>query len=37
MDYQFTPDELSELTADLNKITIVGDRYSGQSAERVNK
>jgi aryl-alcohol dehydrogenase-like predicted oxidoreductase len=37
MDYQFTPDELGQLTADLNKITIVGDRYSGQSAERVNK
>ncbi|SKB86313.1 aldo/keto reductase [Dyadobacter psychrophilus] len=37
MDYQFTPDELSQLTADLNKITIVGDRYSGQSAQQVNK
>ncbi|MCF0075361.1 aldo/keto reductase [Dyadobacter sp. CY261] len=37
MDYEFTPDELRQLTADLNKITIVGDRYTGQSAQQVNK
>ena len=37
MDYTFTPDELNQLTADLNKINIVGDRYTGQSAQQVNK
>lgn len=37
MDYPFAPDELAQLTADLNKITIVGDRYTGQSAQQVNK
>jgi aryl-alcohol dehydrogenase-like predicted oxidoreductase len=37
IDYQFTPDELGQLTADLNKIKIVGERYSGQSAKQVNK
>lgn len=37
MDYTFTPDELTQLTADLNKINIVGDRYTGQSAQQVNK
>lgn len=37
MDYQFTSDELAQLTADLDKITIGGDRYTGQSAQQVNK
>lgn len=37
MDYDFAPGELAQLTADLDKITIVGDRYTGQSAQQVNK
>jgi aryl-alcohol dehydrogenase-like predicted oxidoreductase len=37
IDYQFTPDELGQLTTDLNKIKILGERYSGQSAKQVNK
>lgn len=37
MDYQFSAEELAQLTADLSKITIVGDRYTGQQAQQVNK
>lgn len=36
-DYEFTADELSKLTADLNKVKIVGERYTGQSAEQTKK
>ena len=37
MDYQFTSGELNQITAEFDRITIVGDRYTGQSARRVNK
>lgn len=37
MDYQFTPAELTDLTAEFNKISIVGERYTGQFAQQVNK
>lgn len=33
-DYEFTADELNKLTADLNEVRIVGERYTGQSAEQ---
>lgn len=36
-NYEFTGDELGKLTADLNKVKIVGDRYTGQSAEQTRK
>ncbi|HWK98690.1 MAG TPA: aldo/keto reductase, partial [Parapedobacter sp.] len=36
-DYAFTADELNKLTADLNKVKIVGERYTGQSAEQTKK
>jgi len=36
-EYVFTGDELSKLTADLNKVKIVGERYTGQSAEQTRK
>jgi len=35
--YDFTTGELEQLTADLNKIKIVGERYTGQSAEQTKK
>ncbi len=34
-DIQFTPDELKGLNEALSKITVVGDRYTGQSAQQV--
>jgi aryl-alcohol dehydrogenase-like predicted oxidoreductase len=36
-DYEFVPDELQKLTTDINKIKIVGDRYTGISAQQTNK
>ena len=36
-DYHFTPDELRALTDDLNKIRIVGARYTGVQAEQTKK
>lgn len=36
-DYEFTADELTKLTEELNKIQIVGDRYTGLSAQQANK
>lgn len=35
--YVFTADELKKLTEDLSKIQIVGERYTGQSAEQASK
>ncbi|SFQ45413.1 Predicted oxidoreductase [Parafilimonas terrae] len=35
--YEFTSQELQELTAALSKIKIVGDRYTGVQAEQTNK
>ena len=35
--YAFHADELKQLTAELSKVEIVGARYTGQSAEQVNK
>ncbi|MCE7862188.1 MAG: aldo/keto reductase [Bacteroidetes bacterium CHB5] len=35
-DYTFESDELQKLTAELNKIKIVGDRYTGVSAQQTN-
>ncbi|HET6769426.1 MAG TPA: aldo/keto reductase [Chitinophagaceae bacterium] len=35
-DFEFTPEELKTITAALSKITIVGDRYTGQQAKQVN-
>lgn len=32
---QFTADELKELTETISKITVVGDRYTGQAAQQV--
>ena len=34
-DIEFTPDELKGMTEALSKITVVGDRYTGQSAQQV--
>ncbi len=34
-DIEFTADELKELTEAVSKITVVGDRYTGQSAQQV--
>lgn len=36
-DYNFTGDELQTLTAELNKIKIVGERYTGVSAQQTAK
>ena len=36
-NYEFTPDELPKLTADLSKVKIVGERYTGLSAQQTNK
>lgn len=36
-NYQFTENELKNLTADLNKVEIVGERYTGRSAEQTRK
>lgn len=36
-DYVFSQSELSELTAALSKIKIVGDRYTGVQAQQTNK
>lgn len=36
-DYEFSKDELQKLTADLNKIKIVGERYTGTSAQQTEK
>jgi aryl-alcohol dehydrogenase-like predicted oxidoreductase len=35
-DFEFTPEELKTITEALSKIKIVGDRYTGQSAQQVN-
>nr|WP_310587327.1 aldo/keto reductase [Emticicia sp. 21SJ11W-3] len=35
--YNFAPDELAQLTARINEIKIVGERYTGQSAEQVRR
>lgn len=35
-DFEFTPEELKTITEALSKITIVGDRYTGQQAKQVN-
>lgn len=34
INFKFNADELKQLTADINKIKIVGERYTGQSAEQ---
>ncbi len=36
-EYRFSEDELTKLTADLSKIQIVGERYTGQAAEQTKK
>jgi hypothetical protein len=36
-DYEFTPGDLNVLTAKLNQVEIVGERYTGQSAEQTKK
>ncbi len=36
-NYEFTSDELNNLTSVLNKIKIVGDRYTGTAAEQTKK
>lgn len=36
-NYDFAKDELDKLTADLNKIKIVGERYTGVSAQQTKK
>ncbi|HRG78290.1 MAG TPA: aldo/keto reductase [Cyclobacteriaceae bacterium] len=36
-DYEFVSDELQKLTSDINKIKIVGERYTGLSAQQTNK
>jgi len=35
-DFQFSPEELTTITESFSKIKIVGDRYTGQSAQQVN-
>jgi aryl-alcohol dehydrogenase-like predicted oxidoreductase len=35
-DFEFAPEELKTITEALSKITIVGDRYTGQQAKQVN-
>jgi hypothetical protein len=35
-NYSFQGDELTSLTNELNKIKIVGDRYTGISAQQTN-
>jgi aryl-alcohol dehydrogenase-like predicted oxidoreductase len=37
VDYEFTTDELQKLTADINKVKILGERYTGLSAQQANK
>ncbi|MCE7923909.1 MAG: aldo/keto reductase [Haliscomenobacteraceae bacterium CHB4] len=34
-DIEFTPEELKAMTEAVSKITVVGDRYTGQSAQQV--
>jgi len=36
-DYEFASDELKQLTEDVSKIKIVGDRYTGAQAEQTKK
>jgi len=36
-NYAFAPDELQKLTADLSQVKIVGERYTGLSAQQTNK
>ncbi len=36
IDFQFEAGELQSLTAEINKIKIVGERYTGQSAQQTN-
>jgi aryl-alcohol dehydrogenase-like predicted oxidoreductase len=36
-EYEFTSEELKQLTDELNKIKIVGDRYTGPQAQQTNK
>lgn len=35
-DYQFSADELTQLTNTIAKLNIVGARYTGTSAQQVN-
>ena len=35
-DFEFTPEELKTITEAFSKITIAGDRYTGQQARQVN-
>lgn len=35
-DFKFTTDELKKLTDEINKIKVVGDRYTGVSAQQTN-
>lgn len=37
VDYEFVSDELQKLTTDINKIKIVGERYTGIAAEQTKK
>jgi hypothetical protein len=36
-DFEFTAEELKKLTQEVSKIRIVGDRYTGVSAEQTKK
>ena len=36
-DFEFTQDELKQLTEEVSKIRIVGDRYTGVQAQQTNK
>lgn len=37
INYRFEADDLQKLTTEINKIKIVGDRYTGLSAQQTNK
>lgn len=37
INFKFSSNELQELTSEINKIKIVGERYTGQSAEQTKK
>lgn len=36
-DYDFVADDLKQLTADINKVKIIGERYTGLAAEQTKK
>lgn len=36
INYQFEGDELQKLTVEINKVKIVGDRYTGLSTQQTN-